>query len=297
MGNPNTALAVAPVERFKIVSARLAKEQGKLAQLLPAHLPVERFVQIVQNALIRQPALLACDANSIVRVCSQSAELGLELGGALGESYIVPFWNAKKRSKVATFIAGYKGLIKLALDNPKIELIEARLVHAADSFDVLYGTNPSIMHKPMFGKGRGGVIAAYCRAQFSSGASQFEVMDESELEAIESDVKRRLRDNFYSSPWASNSGQHREEMLRKCPIRKIAKTLTLSAGLKKAIEIEMQNEGTGNRVNDSLGGDRTEALKEKLKKIPVNEAGEYVPSDAAIDAEWEPGDDDESEGT
>lgn len=292
MGNPNTSLAVAPVQRYKIIVDRLATKREELARVLPPYLGVDRFITIVQNSLIRQPALLECEPNSLMRVCAQSAELGLELGGALGEAYIVPFWNRKKQRKIATFIAGYKGLIKLALDSPKIELIEAVLVHQADGFEYEKGTTPRIVHKPTMGKAKGEVIAAYCRALHVSGAQQFEVMDEEELRAIEDDVGRRLGKMFWASPWRSNNGIHRPEMLRKCPIRKLSKTLTLSAGLKKALEIEMANEGA-NRLNDSLDGDRTEGLKRKIGE----NAAEPSPAHAdAIEADWEPGDEEEDHG-
>lgn len=291
MGNPNTSLAVAPVQRYKVVVDRLATKREELARVLPPHLGVDRFITIVQNSLIRQPALLECEPNSIMRVCAQSAELGLELGGALGESYIVPFWNKKKQRKIATFIAGYKGLIKLALDAPKIELIEAVLVHKADVFEYEKGTSPRIIHKPTMGRAKGEVIAAYCRVLNVSGAQQFEVMDDEELGAIEGDVERRLGKMFWASPWRSNNGAHRSEMLRKCPIRKISKTLTLSAGLKKALEIEMMNEGA-NRLNDSLGGERTDALKSKIAGSPAEPSPAHAD---AIEAEWEPGDEEEED--
>ena len=82
----------------------------------------------------------------------QAGELGLEVGGLLGEAYLVPFNNKVKHGnterweKQAQCIPGYKGLIKLARQSGEIESVSARL-HGVDKFSVDLGTD-EIHHMP-----------------------------------------------------------------------------------------------------------------------------------------------------
>ena len=198
-----------------------------------AGLTANRLCAIVLDATLRDPKILDCIPATIVRCVRTSAELGLEIGSPLGEAYIVPF-KTKTQAVVATFVAGYKGLIKLAVGSPDIRNVEARLVYASDEFDYDYGTSPHIRHRPRPGDRRDdAVIAAYSVAFFAGakatpGACQFEVMERDELNKI------RARSKAKNGPWSTDTAA----MFRKCPVRKLANTLDLSSlgRMKRAIE-------------------------------------------------------------
>src|SRR6185437_2021004 len=96
-------------------------EQRKesIKALLPKHLTPERMLKIALSTTARTPALLACTPQSIVLAVMQAAELGLEPGGLLGESYLVPYGSEAK------LIVGYRGLVALARRSGTLASIEA----------------------------------------------------------------------------------------------------------------------------------------------------------------------------
>lgn len=206
-------------ERRDELSKSLVNAQKRMDAVIPMRarelgLSGVRLSAIVLDATLRDPSLLACDLSSIVRCVVTSAELGLEIGSPLGEAYIVPY---KGR---ATFIAGYKGLVKLALQTPSLAKLESRVVYADDEFAYRYGTDPQIEHQP--GKGSRVdpklVVAAYAIAFQRDGNTQFEVMERDELDRI------RAKSRAAKGPWISDT----IAMYRKCPIRKLANYIELS---------------------------------------------------------------------
>lgn len=274
----STAL-VANRVAFKSISSLLEKQLPSIALVCPAGMSPKRLTRITLNALARNPYLLRCDPKSIIQAVTQSAELGLELGGVLGESYIVPFWDKKAGVQKATFIVGYRGMIKLALQSPSIVSMRAELVRTCDVFDYQLGTDPKIVHKPGVGniEERGNVIAAYAIAFGREGPPQFSVMDDAELRKLYEDAKKKSGPHWWANPWNTNTG----EMQRKSPIRRLSKTTDLSTALRKALEHEESVFEA--RPAAPPENERGEALKERLQP-PIK------PPDA-VDAEFEPLDD------
>jgi len=206
-------------ERRTELSTSLAAAAKRLDAVIPHRARVlgltsARMSGIVLDATMRDPSLLQCDLSSIVRCVVTSAELGLEIASPLGEAYIVPY------NGIATFIAGYKGLVKLALQTPSIARLESRVVYRGDEFAYEYGTAPVIVHKPGTGSrvDEKLVTHAYAVVHYTNGGTQFEVMERDELERIRS--KSRAR----KGPWLKET----IAMYRKCPIRKLANYIELS---------------------------------------------------------------------
>ncbi len=279
--NPGNGQALATVPKIdprqKTLKALLESAKPQLAEVLPKHLTADRLCKVVLSCVARTPALLECTQMSILTSVMQAAELGLEIGGLLGEAYLVPF-NTKVKSpdgrehweKRAQCIPGYKGLVKLARQSGEVLRIEAHVVFDDEVFDVEFGLHSDLKHKPnLRGRKQGAkVIAAYAIAHFRDGSEQFDVMTLDELESIRKRAKEKNKGA--SSPWDSDTS----EMYKKTVLRRAAKLWPLSAEkYRRAAELDAElDETPGPTIDVSLITDteevrpgKSDALKDKLR--------------------------------
>lgn len=256
-------------DRYKALSSLLEQQRTALAQVIPpamAGMTPSRAIRVTLDAISRNPKLLDCTQRSLVRAVVQSAEVGLELGSPLGEAYIVPYWNNKRRCHEATFIPGYKGLIKLMCLDPNVSHVSAELVRERDDFDYELGLTPKLMHRPGSGseRNRGEVTHAYAVIHYRhGGVPAFTVMDRELLDTLEKDGK--AKDKYQTGPWF----KHTDEMRRKCPIRRLAKTARVSlhdpALLSRAIEAdEIGDMRATGKLPDGFVGRRAAEMREML---------------------------------
>jgi recombination protein RecT len=280
-----TSMALASLrDRHKYVRNALTKKREEIAAIIPAGaaLTPERAAGVILDALTRNPDLLKCEPNSIVRSVIQAAEIGLELGSPIGEAFLVPFKGK------ATMMIGYRGFVRLMLGSPRVQMVKGTLVREGDTFEVDEGANV-IVHKLGQGgqKNRGQVTHAYARVWYSEALYQFEVMDREELDAIKSEVIRRS--NGRPSPW--KVPQHEPEMMKKCPIRRIAKVMDLSAVGRRGIELDEMNAMRRGEVSalarDGFDANRAAELKDMLKSEAISEDSREVIEAELIDDETE----------
>lgn len=74
-----------------------------------------RFIASISSAVATNKALQECDAGTILSGALLGESLNLSPSPQLGQYYLVPFNDSKKRCKVAQFQLGYKGYIQLAI--------------------------------------------------------------------------------------------------------------------------------------------------------------------------------------
>lgn len=245
----------------------LNKHAAALADVAAATVTPDRMVRLVCAASSRDPMLAECTPLSILRSMIQAAELGLEVCSGLQEAHLIPRWNKKgnggRGCREATFLPGYQGLIKLAIESGSVRNIEARLVYAKDAFEAELGTQPKITHKPTLSPDRGEIIAVYAVAFMPDGSTTFEVMSRADIDAI---MKRAKDGNDGFSPWKSDYG----EMARKTVVRRLAKYLPKkSQALAKALDIQAKSE-----AGEYLEG---EVLREDGTPLKVlNADGDYT---------------------
>ena len=217
--------------------------QKQFAAALPrVGITPERMTRFALTALNRSPGLLKCEPKSFLACVVQSAQLGLDPSGITGEAYLVPYGTA------ATFIIGYRGLLKLARRSGKITEAAAHVVYANDKFEYEYGLESKLVHKPATAE-RGDIVFAYAYAKFTDGGRAFEVMTRAEIE----DVRRQSKAS-QSGPWSS----HFPEMARKTVFRRLAKWLPLEPEDYRAVELAGQEEaGLKQDLSDVLAADAT----------------------------------------
>lgn len=230
-----TSAALAPLTgaaaKQQTLKDMLEKAAPSLAAVAPKHLTAERLVKIALSATSRTQTLLACSPASILRAVMQGAEMGLEVGGLMGEAYLVPFKNKKNGAVEAVCIPGYRGLIKLARNSGQLTTVEAHVVYEHDIFELEYGLDPKLIHKPNLRvPDRGKVICAFAIACFRDGGGyQIDAMTIGELNAIRS--RSQAADD---GPWVTDEA----EMQRKTVVKRLCKYLPMSPELAKALALD-----------------------------------------------------------
>jgi recombination protein RecT len=217
------------IERQRLLQDDLDRVKAALEKILPKHVTPERMIKVVLSATARNPDLLKCTRQSIVRAVMQAAELGLEIGGLLGEAYLVPY-NEQVRC-----IIGYRGFIKLARQSGEIDAIDAHPVYEGDVFDVNFAES-TIAHSPgdlTRNREEGRILAFYAIARYRRGFKQIDVMTLGEVNKIRARSKAANK-----GPWVDDF----VEMGRKTVVRRLSKYLDLSAEVRRAFEIEAEHE-------------------------------------------------------
>ena len=191
--------------------------KGQIEAALPSVITGERFARMVLTAMSNTPKLASCTPKSFLGAMMQAAQLGLEPNTPLGEAYLIPFMN--HGTLECQFQLGYKGMISLAHRSGLY--VQAHEVHENDEFDVEYGLEPKLVHKPVF-KDRGPVIAYYGVWKDKDGISGFEIMSKEDVEAHARKYSQSYGKGF--SPWKTNF----DEMAKKTVIKKALKYAPLT---------------------------------------------------------------------
>ena len=240
----STAMAVkkeSPVKKFQD-ALTLPSMQKRIAAVLPKHMTPERVIKIAVSAISRNPLLLQCDVESVMKGVIISSELGLELNGALGHAYLVPFKNKHTQRHEAQFIAGYKGLVELARRSGFVIGVEARAVFENDFFEYEYGLNPKLVHKPTTAE-PGKLKWIYAINRYKNGYSEFVVLTLAEVNRHRE--RSKAKDN---GPWQTEY----EAMALKTAVRVLMKLAPQSPEIAQAIEVEERTD-RGERGLGDLG--------------------------------------------
>jgi recombination protein RecT len=222
--NMATSQEVSLVKKYETVKEWFSKEEvrNQLATLVPAHINPDKLLRVAFQVIKENNDLLRCSVRSLVAVILGGLQLGLSFEKALGQAYPVPF------GPEAVLIIGYRGYINLARNSGEVTKVSAHPVYEKDFFEVEYGTNERLVHKPVDGD-RGGFKGAYCVFFYKDGGTSFEFMTKEKVDAIKARAKSK------TGPWTTDY----EEMGVKSVIRHHAKYVPLSTErLAKAAALE-----------------------------------------------------------
>lgn len=200
------------------------------------------------TALASVKRLNECDPRTIVGAVMTCAQLGLRVGGALGQAYVLPFWNAENRRREATFVLGYKGLVKLAMQSGEVRGLISRTVYEKElpKFRLSWHEDrDELVHEPWLIDKPGQPVLYYSRALLAGGGYQ--------LSRPVNRAEMREHRNRYvkerSGPWFDDRGEPGdgfEAMAHKTVLKRLGRVLPLSASARQAIAAD-----GGVRVNDS----------------------------------------------
>ena len=225
---PSNVPAQDPKQSTDILASEINKYIPEIRKALPAAYSAERMARILVTEVRKNPKLAMSDRASFFGALMQCAQLGLEPGSTLGHAWLIP--RNKKGGGVETqLMIGYQGMIELAERDGRVTIV-GRAVYANELFDVDYGTDDRIIHKPTIGKGtRGELIATYAIAKYKDGRSKFVALG---LDEIDDAKKRSASPNV--GPWATDY----DAMAIKTAIRRLFKQLPKSPEMGKVIELE-----------------------------------------------------------
>ena len=184
----------------------------QFATALPKHINSDRFVRIAITTIRQNPKLAQCNQESLLGALMVSAQLGLE-PGVLGQCYLIPY------GRECQFQIGYKGMIELLRRSGQLKDIYAYSVYENDEFEMAYGLNRDLKHKPNL-QDRGNFIGCYCVAVLKDDARAFEYMTKDEIEAH----GKKFSKTYGNGPWKTDF----EAMAHKTVVKKMLKWLPVS---------------------------------------------------------------------
>lgn len=214
--NPMSKAALATTAKdIKTLGAVLEARKGEFAKLLPSHLSAEKLLKVAINCIAKTPELQNCSVESVLRCVYASAELGLELGGALGYAYMLPF------DGVATFVIGYRGLLKLVNNSGEVSSVRAVVVRKKDKFHYTEGLTQRIVHEPFLDGDAGELVRVYSVATMRDGTKTAEFMTKAQVDAIKARSRTGAKNK---GPWVTDY----ERMACKTVVRRHCNYLPLA---------------------------------------------------------------------
>lgn len=248
----NTAVAPATANPQKTMKDLINKMQGEIAKALPSVMTPERFTRITLSALSNNPQLAECTPSSFLGAMMTAAQLGVEPNTPLGQAYLIPYKNSKKitdpdgktrwiQQLECQFQLGYKGLLDLAYRSGEISVIQAHTVHENDTFEIEFGLEARLIHKPKMDGNRGKPVAYYAMFRTKDGGYGFEVMSVEDV----NEHARKFSKSFGNGPWQTNF----DEMAKKTVLKKVLKYAPLKSDFVRGLG---QDETIKTEISDDM---------------------------------------------
>lgn len=283
-------------QRVSNVRSLLEKALPQIKLALPKHMNADRLARIALSSCTRNPKLFECDPLTLMAAVLQSAALGLEPDGALGEAYLIPY-NGKVQFQV-----GYRGLMKLARNTGQVGAIGASVVRKRDVFEWGEGPDGAFKHVPFsppvpddasdlaakeggeeLEKLCGPMTHAYAWAKLKDGTAMVKVMTRVEVLAIRgrSQAWQTYITKKYSCPWVTDPAA----MWKKTAIKQLAKLMPQSPELARAVSLDSQSEAGLSQdfgdVLDTTAQDAPSGPPTTTGQLADRESGGAPPHDPA----------------
>jgi recombination protein RecT len=221
----NAPARIKPTEFRKM----LEQMKSRFDDILPKFLESDRMIRIIMSEFNSNPKLAECEPMTIINAAMCAARLGIEVGSALGQGYLIPY------GKTCQFMLGYRGMIDMVRRSGNIQSLSAHQVHANDEFQFELGLNETLRHIPAH-TNRGELLGAYAIAKFKDGGHQIMYMTNEQITKARDESKMKN-----SLPWT----KFPEEMYRKTVIRNLFKYLPVSVEMRDLIIKDSEaDEGT-----------------------------------------------------
>lgn len=206
-----------PYEHLK---RQLENSKGEFAKLVGGLPNAEKFIRVVLNAVLANPALMDVSRSSLVAACMRAAQDGLMPDG---REAVLNIYSVKIKGKgrdpdrweqKAQYLPMVGGLVKKLYAGGDVTYVDATVVYEGDHFRFLRGDEPKLEHEP---KGQSAtVLAAYAVVRLKNGETKREVMWMRDIEKV-----RAASKSAETGPWKTWF----EEMAIKSVIKRIYKQL------------------------------------------------------------------------
>lgn len=244
------------VTQDQTLAKQIQQMQAQFEKAMPRGMEAQQLVRDALTALRTTKNLGVAEPTSVLGALMNCAQLGLRVG-VLGQAWVLPFYdknletvrtddngmvmykaNGDPQIKLGGFkaqlIVGYQGLIELAHRSGRVQSLIARTVYEADTFDVDYGTEDKLIHKPELFGDRGKPIAYYSVVKTVTGGTAFWVMSQSDVERHRDLHAPRNKNGQITGPWVN----HFESMALKTTLKQLAKWMPKSTELATAIAVD-----------------------------------------------------------
>lgn len=207
-----------------------------------------REVSFAIQHINKNPLLLKCTSESLLKSVVNLAQVGLTLNPISKYAYLIPRWNKDTKGFECVLEPDYRGLQKLLTDTGAVKSIEARIIWEGDNAEVDFSDERKIVkHEPylLTGKVRGKIRGVYSLAKLADDSRHIEMMsydDVCEIRDRSESYKAFKEGKIKSCIWVSDE----PEMCRKTIIKRHYKYLPKSAGMEKLEKaIELDNHANG----------------------------------------------------
>ncbi|MBP3086994.1 recombination protein RecT [Mycolicibacterium fortuitum] len=260
------------------LQANIQKMEQAFQLAMPKGVEAKQLIRDALTCLQVNPKLAECDKKSVLGSLMTCAQLGLRPGvGALGQAYLLPFWDSKTRGQKAQLVIGYQGYVELAHRSGRIASIHARTVYENDYFEVEYGAaEDKWVHRPCIDGPRGKPRLFYAVGRtVDGGYSMTDPMTVADMEAYrDRHATAKNRDGKVFGPWID----HFEAMAHKTMVRKLMKLLPKSTEAQHAIT---QDEGVRLDLRPGAIEQTPDYIDGEVDESPA------APTDSAPPADYE----------
>lgn len=208
--------------------------ESEIKAALPSMVSSERFQRVALTAFSSNPKLQQCNPTSFLAAMMTSAQLGLEPNTPLGQAYLIPYGTN------CQFQIGYKGLLELAQRSGKFKTVYSHAVYENDDFDIEYGLEQTLKHKPNFND-RGEAIGYYAVYKLTNEGEAFIYMTKDEVLRFAKEKSK----TFGSGPWQTDF----DAMAKKTVIKQLLKYAPISIEIQRAL---VQDETSKSRVEKEM---------------------------------------------
>lgn len=200
---------------------------------LAKHLNPDRIIRLAMSEFRRIPQLAKCHPQSVCSAIIVASQLGLEIG-VTGDGWLIPYKDE------CQFIPGYQGLIKLAHNSGFVADIEAHIVYAKDHFEIEFGSEKRVIHRPHVDGDRGEMRLVYGLAWLRGhDKPHFDFMSREQVYAIRnrsSGYRSATKYGRTDNPWIDP--EYEPEMWRKTMLRRLSKQIPKSAAMNLALALD-----------------------------------------------------------
>jgi recombination protein RecT len=207
-----------------ILKSQIAERAEEYRFALPAHIPPERFIRVIQTAVQNNLGLVKCDRASFFNAALRAAQDGLIPDGR--EGAIVEYRDSKKNIVLAQWMPMYQGILKKVRNSGEFKWATAQVVYDGDAFEHWVDEGGEhLRHTPAGESDR--PMKVYAVVTTKSGGSFVEVMTVAQVKKVQ--AVSRAKSEY--GPWA----KWWDEMAKKTVFRRLSKRLPISADLDDLI--------------------------------------------------------------
>lgn len=268
----------------KDIITLLDRQKGELSKALGSQIPAEFFVRVALTAMRKNPLLYQCTQDSLMQAMMDLAQIRLVPDSITGEAYLIPFRNGPNYE--CQLMIGYQGYLKMMRRSSTVTNVYGAAVYENDEFDISFGSDRHMKHKPKIGPGRGKMIGAVGYVSYEKSGVKGEDFVWVDADYIERVKKQARGSNSASSPWT----QWPEAMFAKTALKQLCKTADLSPDVREVVSRAVEIEGAidvPTEIEKTEVPQESELTKEEPPPAPKKKAAKKKAA-TVVDAQEEP---------